>query len=112
MRAYENKQKAEGKPLHHPFMKEMLAAFAGAELDKLVETKGMDWMDRQQIMNHAHRYMEPPGGYSVAQQSSYGGQQQQPQYGQPQYGQPQGYPPQGGYYAPPPGAPPGGYQQY
>lgn len=40
MKAYENHLKSTGQEPSHPVMKEMLAAFAAAEVDKLVETKG------------------------------------------------------------------------
>lgn len=36
-----------GKPVSHALAKEMLAGFAGAEVDKLAETKGMDEYDRE-----------------------------------------------------------------
>lgn len=38
-------------------MKEMLAGIAGAEVDKLVETKGMDWVDKNQIMEQVKAMM-------------------------------------------------------
>jgi hypothetical protein len=42
-----------GKPVSHQFAKELLVGFAGAEVDKLAETKGMDWVDREKAKRHA-----------------------------------------------------------
>ena len=47
MRMYEQRQAAEGKPPSHQFAKEMLAGIVGGEVDKLVETRGMDYMDAE-----------------------------------------------------------------
>lgn len=41
-----------GKPVSHAFAKEVLAGFAGAEVDKLAETKGMDEYDRERAKHH------------------------------------------------------------
>ena len=35
-----------GQPVQHAFAKELLAGFAGAEADRLFETKGLDFLDR------------------------------------------------------------------
>ena len=35
-----------GQPIQHAFAKELLAGFAGAEADRLFETKGLDFLDR------------------------------------------------------------------
>jgi len=46
MRQYEEKRKAEG--FHdHGLAREMIAGFAAAEVDKLVETKGLDVVDAE-----------------------------------------------------------------
>src|SRR4051812_30611265 len=42
-KAFEDKQRGEGKPVSHQFAKEVLAGLAGAEVDRLAETKGMDF---------------------------------------------------------------------
>lgn len=42
MKIFEDHQRKEGKTVNHQFAKELLAGFAGAEADKLAETKGMD----------------------------------------------------------------------
>lgn len=42
MKVFEDHQRKEGKQVSHQFAKELIAGFAGAEADKLAETKGMD----------------------------------------------------------------------
>ena len=47
--------------------KEVIAGFAAAEVDRLAETKGMDWMDREETKHHAKKqarqlYDEQYGG--------------------------------------------------
>lgn len=56
-----------GTSVSHGFAKELLAGFAGAEVDKLAETKGMDFLDREKAKHHAkkqaeHLYDEHYGG--------------------------------------------------
>ena len=53
MKAYENKQRSENLPVNHQFAKEMLAAVAAAEVDKLAETKGLDYIDRERAKRQA-----------------------------------------------------------
>ncbi|KAK7678146.1 hypothetical protein QCA50_018819 [Cerrena zonata] len=57
-RSYEKKQREEGKPVSHAFAKEALAGIAGAEVDKLVETKGLDYIDREKAKHQAKEYAE------------------------------------------------------
>ena len=47
-----------GKPVSHAFAKELLAGFAAAEVDKLAETKGEDWFDREKTKHQAKRNAE------------------------------------------------------
>ncbi|KAF2022886.1 hypothetical protein EK21DRAFT_105582 [Setomelanomma holmii] len=54
-KAFEDHQRNEGKPVSHQFAKEVLAGFAGAEVDKLAETKGEDWFDREKTKRHAEQ---------------------------------------------------------
>ncbi|KAL8822388.1 MAG: hypothetical protein Q9191_006878, partial [Dirinaria sp. TL-2023a] len=49
MRKYEQHEEANGKPENHKLAKEILAGFAGAEADRLVQTKGEDFYDREKI---------------------------------------------------------------
>ncbi|KAH7550832.1 hypothetical protein J3E72DRAFT_314704 [Bipolaris maydis] len=57
-KAFEDHQRKEGKPVSHAFAKELLAGFAGAEVDKLAETKGEDWFDREKAKHHAKENAE------------------------------------------------------
>ncbi|KZP09759.1 hypothetical protein FIBSPDRAFT_963708 [Athelia psychrophila] len=129
MRAYESHLRATGETPSHPLMKEMLAGIASAEVDKLIETKGLNAIDRhkakKQAEEHAHalaeqRYGGGTGQEFAQQQGGYAGQYnfqgggppwgtpQCPSYGYggpgyaPPQGPPQGYPPPGGYGGPPP----------
>ncbi|KLO15146.1 hypothetical protein SCHPADRAFT_282314 [Schizopora paradoxa] len=59
MHAYEAHVRASGQEVSHAKMKEFLAAIAAAEVDKLVETKGLDWVDRHK----AHKMAEQQAHY-------------------------------------------------
>ncbi|KAK0518726.1 hypothetical protein OC834_007627, partial [Tilletia horrida] len=48
----------EGKPANHALAKELLAGFAGAEVDKLFETKGLDFLSREQAKRHVQQEAE------------------------------------------------------
>ncbi|KAL8287121.1 hypothetical protein RQP46_003573 [Phenoliferia psychrophenolica] len=54
-KAYEDKCQREGKPASHALAKEMIAGIAGAEVDKLFETKGLDFIDREKAKRHAEQ---------------------------------------------------------
>ncbi|KAK0651698.1 hypothetical protein B0T16DRAFT_324020 [Cercophora newfieldiana] len=58
MHVWEKERQAEGKPMSHGFAREALAAMAGAEADKLFETKGLDFVDREEAKRHAKRQAE------------------------------------------------------
>ncbi|KAL2067601.1 hypothetical protein VTL71DRAFT_2026 [Oculimacula yallundae] len=47
-----------GKPVSHAFAKELLVGLAGAEIDKLIESKGLDYIDRQKAKRHARDNVE------------------------------------------------------
>jgi hypothetical protein len=53
MHLFENQQREKGEAVNHGFAKEMLAAIAGAEVDKLAETKGLGFLDREKAKHHA-----------------------------------------------------------
>ncbi|RDW60062.1 hypothetical protein BP5796_11668 [Coleophoma crateriformis] len=55
---FEDRQRKEGKPVSHAFAKELLAGLAGAEIDKLAETKGEDFIDREKAKYHAKQQVE------------------------------------------------------
>ena len=44
--------------MSHAFAKELLAGFAGAEVDRLAETKGEDWFDREKAKRQAREHAE------------------------------------------------------
>lgn len=127
MKAYEDRRAAEGYH-DHAFAREMLAAIAGAEVDKLVETKGMNWVDARRAKEHAQQqavamydskycggqggnYGPPGGGYGGPPGGGYGGPPGGG-YGGGGYGGPPGGGYGGGGYGGPPGGgyggPPGG----
>ncbi|RCK56523.1 hypothetical protein Cantr_06008 [Candida viswanathii] len=53
VKLFEDKQRRDGKPVSHAFAKEAIAALAGAEADKLFETKGLDHLDRERVRRQA-----------------------------------------------------------
>lgn len=50
---FEDRQRKNGQPVSHQFAKEAIAAFAGAEVDRLAETKGADFIDRERAKRDA-----------------------------------------------------------
>ncbi len=58
MRLWEQHQRKEGKTVNHGVAKELLAAAVGFEVDKLVETKGLDFVDRERAKHHAKQQAE------------------------------------------------------
>ncbi|KAL7266711.1 hypothetical protein RUND412_010735 [Rhizina undulata] len=74
---FEDQQRAAGKPVNHALAKEILAGLAGAEVDKLVETKGLDFVDREKAKHAAKKsaermYDEQYGQYDQYDPNSYG----------------------------------------
>ncbi|OAD78678.1 hypothetical protein PHYBLDRAFT_107153, partial [Phycomyces blakesleeanus NRRL 1555(-)] len=53
VKAYNDHCEKEGKPQDHTIAKEILAGFAAGALDKLIETKGLDYLDRQKAKKDA-----------------------------------------------------------
>jgi len=58
MKAYEDHLRKQGAPVEHSTMKELLAGFAAAEVDKLFETKGLDFVDKEKAKHHAKQQAE------------------------------------------------------
>jgi hypothetical protein len=96
IKAYEDHVRRTGEQVSHPMMKEMLAGFATAEVDKLFETKGLDFLDREKAkrraIQQAHALAEEkygPGGVFNGQGNQYGNEpfnyQQQGGYGNYQF---------------------------
>lgn len=77
-KVFEDRQRRSGQPVSHAFAKEMLAGIAGGEIDKLFETKGLDYLDREESKRQAQQYVEQ------AYEQHYGGQEQwSPEYQPP-----------------------------
>lgn len=47
-----------GETVNHGFAKELLAGFAGAEVDKLAETRGMDFVTKERSKHAAKKQAE------------------------------------------------------
>ncbi|KAF8974527.1 CipC-like protein [Flammula alnicola] len=52
-KAYEKHCAANGQPASHAQAKEILASLSGAFIDRIVETKGLDFVDSQKAKHHA-----------------------------------------------------------
>ncbi|KAI8644121.1 hypothetical protein BD408DRAFT_413754 [Parasitella parasitica] len=53
VKAYNDHCERNGKPNDHAKAMSIFAGFAGAAIDKLVETKGLDFIDKQKAKRHA-----------------------------------------------------------
>jgi len=69
MKQYQAHEAANGKPVSHAFAKEMLAAIAAAEVEKLAETKGMDEVTKLQAKRHAEEQANQMYDASFGQQA-------------------------------------------
>ncbi|KAI0320815.1 hypothetical protein OF83DRAFT_1274953 [Amylostereum chailletii] len=54
-KAYEKHVSANGQPESHSKAKELAAGFAGAFIDRIVETKGLDFVDKEKAQYHARQ---------------------------------------------------------
>ncbi|CAL5867056.1 uncharacterized protein PFLUO_LOCUS1268 [Penicillium psychrofluorescens] len=57
-KAYEEHEEREGKPESHEKAKEIMAGFAGAFVDREVETRGLDFIDREKAKRQAREHIE------------------------------------------------------
>jgi len=57
MKAYENHCAENGQPASHAEAKELLAGFSGAFVDRIAETKGLDFIDRERTKRQAHQQL-------------------------------------------------------
>ncbi|GAA6037387.1 hypothetical protein JCM8097_008544 [Rhodosporidiobolus ruineniae] len=57
-KAYMDFKEKNGAPQDHETAKELLAGFAGAAADKLFETKGLDFLDREKAKYEAKRQVQ------------------------------------------------------
>ncbi|KAH7330536.1 hypothetical protein BKA65DRAFT_480674 [Rhexocercosporidium sp. MPI-PUGE-AT-0058] len=81
---FEDRQRREGKPVSHAFAKELLVGIAGAEIDKIIESKGLDYIDRRKAKMHAQENIE--NMYDQHYVRGHGADQYDPsQYGPPQH---------------------------
>lgn len=63
MKAYNEHCEKNGKPVSHDTAKELLAAFGGAFIDRMVETKGLDMLDKQKAKHQAKETAYERSGY-------------------------------------------------
>ncbi|KAH9822089.1 Protein of unknown function (DUF3759) [Teratosphaeria destructans] len=78
MKIFEDQQRKEGKQVNHAFAKELIAGIAGGEVDKLCETKGADYIDRERAKHEAKKRAESMYDQHYGQYDQYDPQQQQP----------------------------------
>ncbi|KAJ5897229.1 hypothetical protein N7504_007517 [Penicillium tannophilum] len=57
-KAYEQHEEREGKAPSHEKAKEIMAGFAGAFIDREVESKGLDFVDSEKAKYHARQHIE------------------------------------------------------
>jgi hypothetical protein len=67
-----------GKTVSHAFAKELLAGFAAAEVDRLAETKGADFIDRERAKHDARKNAENLYDQHYGDYDQYDPNQQQP----------------------------------
>lgn len=58
MKKWEDSQRSKGDVVQHSFAKELLMGFAGAEVDKLAETKGIDFASKERAKHEAKKQAE------------------------------------------------------
>jgi len=56
MKAYNKHCEKNGKPASHDQAKEIMAGAAGFFLDRMIETKGLDYFDKQKAQHEAKEY--------------------------------------------------------
>ncbi|GIZ47283.1 hypothetical protein CKM354_001037900 [Cercospora kikuchii] len=78
MKMFEDHQRKEGKPVSHQFAKELLAGFAGGEVDRLAETKGADYIDREKAKRQARENAEQMYDQHYGDNDQYDPNQQEP----------------------------------
>ncbi|GLI79923.1 hypothetical protein PoHVEF18_008271 [Penicillium ochrochloron] len=64
MKAYEDHEARNGKIDNHAKAKEVVAGLIGAFVDREVETKGLDFIDREKAKHHARERAEESMGNS------------------------------------------------
>jgi len=69
---------SSGKPVSHQFAKELLVGLAGVEVDRLAETKGADYIDRERAKHEAKKNAEHMYDEHYGNQENYDPNRQQP----------------------------------
>ncbi|GAA6037423.1 hypothetical protein JCM8097_008566 [Rhodosporidiobolus ruineniae] len=64
-KAYGEHCEREGKPQSHEKAREIFAGFAGVAADRLIETKGADFIDREQAKHEAKKQAEQSFNYDA-----------------------------------------------
>jgi cysteine synthase len=67
-----------GKPVSHQFAKELLVGLAGAEVDRLAETKGADYIDRERAKHEAKKNAEHMYDQHYGNEDNYDPNRQRP----------------------------------
>lgn len=67
-----------GKTVSHGFAKEILAGLAATEVDRLAETKGADFVDRERAKHEAKKRAETLYDEHYGQYDEYNPNEQQP----------------------------------
>ncbi|OQD78242.1 hypothetical protein PENDEC_c001G02975 [Penicillium decumbens] len=57
-KAYEKHCEENGQPESHDKAKEIMAGFSGAFIDREVETKGLDFIDREQAKRQSQQHID------------------------------------------------------
>ncbi|KAI6122195.1 hypothetical protein EDD16DRAFT_1572679 [Pisolithus croceorrhizus] len=57
-KAYERHVESNGQPASHAQAKEILAGLAGAFVDREVETRGLDYVDRERAKRQAQQHVD------------------------------------------------------
>lgn len=62
VKAYNEHCEKEGKPAEHAKAKQIMSGLAGAALTRLIETKGLDYLDKvkaeKELEKHSHAYVD------------------------------------------------------
>jgi len=56
--AYEKHVEKEGKPVNHAKALELVAGLTGGFIDRIVETKGLDFIDKEKVKHDAQKKTE------------------------------------------------------
>jgi hypothetical protein len=60
-----------GQPGSHDEAKEIAAGFAGAFIDREVESRGMNWVDREEAKRHSKRQTDEAVDQNYGNQQGY-----------------------------------------